>query len=120
LLERGPDRRCAGPAAIPRRADPERAGRVRAAARALGEPVWRGPAFDDALDAELERWRCPRPPLPVASRRFVSPPARPTAVDVDSQGADPREVNRAAIRIARQLRLRDLAGPILLDLPGCR
>jgi hypothetical protein len=40
-------------------------------------------------------------------------------VDVDSGGADPREVNRVAItEFARQLRLRDLAGPILLDLAG--
>ena len=42
-----------------------------------------------------------------------------TAVDVDSGGSDPREVNRIAIaEFARQLRLRDLAGPILLDLAG--
>ena len=78
-----------------------------------------GNAFDDALEDEVARLHAPAWDLPGGGRLIISPLPALTAVDVDSMGADPREVNHAAIlEFARQLRLRDLAGPILLDLAG--
>lgn len=78
-----------------------------------------GQAFDDAVEDEVERLHAPDWALPGGGRMIFSPLPALTAVDVDSGGADPREVNRVAIaEFARQLRLRDLAGPILLDLAG--
>lgn len=81
--------------------------------------VRQGTAFDDALEDEAERLHSPEWALPGGGRLIISPLPALTAIDVDSGGADPREVNAIAItEFARQLRLRDLAGPILLDLAG--
>ena len=86
---------------------------------ALGARVRHGTAFDDALEDEAARLHAAEWELPGGGRLIFSPLPALTAVDVDSGGADPREVNRIAIaEFARQLRLRDLAGPILLDLAG--
>ncbi|MDB5416551.1 MAG: hypothetical protein JWR10_4886 [Rubritepida sp.] len=76
-------------------------------------------AFDDALEDEVARLHAAEWELTGGGRLIFSPLPALTAVDVDSGGADPREVNGIAIaEFARQLRLRDLAGPILLDLAG--
>jgi ribonuclease G len=81
--------------------------------------IRQGEAFDDAVEDEVERLHEAEWALPGGGRLIFSPLPALTAVDVDSGGADPREVNRLAIaEFARQLRLRDLAGPILLDLAG--
>jgi hypothetical protein len=121
LLERGPDQALRWAMAHPEaELTTDELGEFARLRGALGESrVWRGPAFDDALEAEIEALALPEAPLPGGGRLIVSPLPALTAVDVDSQGADPREVNRAAMaEFARQLRLRDLAGPILLDLAG--
>ncbi|WP_421995994.1 ribonuclease E/G [Roseococcus sp.] len=81
--------------------------------------VRQGQAFDEAVEDEVERLHRPDWELPGGGRLIFSPLPALTAIDVDSGGADPREVNRIAIaEFARQLRLRDLAGPILVDLAG--
>lgn len=78
-----------------------------------------GNAFDDALEEEVARLAEPAWDLPGGGRLIISPLPALTAVDVDSGGAEPRQVNTRAIpEFARQMRLRDLAGPILLDLAG--
>ena len=87
----------------------------------LGAPrvLLQGNAFDDTLEEEVARLAEPEWDLPGGGRLIISPLPALTAVDVDSVGADPRMVNAFAIvEFARQLRLRDLAGPILLDLAG--
>lgn len=84
-----------------------------------GRVLLQGNAFDEALEDEVARLGEPHWDLPGGGRLIFSPLPALTAVDVDSGGADPREVNRLAIpEFARQLRLRDLAGGILLDLAG--
>jgi ribonuclease G len=89
-------------------------------AQALGrERVARGEAFDDALESEVALLEGAEVPLLGGGRLIISPLPALTAVDVDSGGAEPMAVNRAAIpAFARQMVLRDLAGPILLDLAG--
>ncbi|WP_424814534.1 ribonuclease E/G [Roseococcus sp. YIM B11640] len=83
------------------------------------ERVRIGKAFDDELEDEAERLASPEWPLPGGGRMIFSPLPALVAVDVDSGGADPRETNRVAIvEFARQLRLRDLSGGIVLDLAG--
>jgi len=122
LLERGPDAALrwaiAHPIARIIADDPAEVARLRGllgAGRVLLQPN----AFDDALEDEVVRLHAPEWDLPGGGQLIFSPLPALTAVDVDSGGADPREVNRAAIiEFARQLRLRDLAGPILLDLAG--
>ncbi len=122
LLERGPDAALRWAAAHPTARiiadDPAEVARLRGllgAGRVLLQPN----AFDDALEDEIARLHAPDWVLSGGGRLIFSPLPALTAVDVDSGGADPREVNRSAItEFARQLRLRDLAGPILLDLAG--
>lgn len=76
-------------------------------------------AFDDALEAEVDILHGPEVPLDGGGRLIISPMAALTAVDVDSAGADPAQVNRRALaEFARQARLRDLAGGIVLDVAG--
>jgi Ribonuclease G/E len=121
LLQRGPDQALRWAAAYPEaEVTADELGEFARLRGALGaDRVWRGPAFDDALEAEVEALASPEAPLPGGGRLLVSPLPALTAVDVDSADADPRAVNRAAIaEFARQLRLRDLAGPVLLDLAG--
>jgi len=90
--------------------------RLRAALGARAAP---GPPFDDALEAEIEALHGPEVALAGGGRLIISPLEALTAVDVDSGGADPAAVNARAIpEFARQARLRDLAGPILLDVAG--
>jgi Ribonuclease G/E len=89
-------------------------------AQALGrERVMRGEAFEDALESEIALLDGAEVPLGGGGRLLISPLPALTAVDVDSGGAAPVAANRAALSaFARQVKLRDLAGPILLDLAG--
>jgi ribonuclease G len=122
LIARGPDAALRWAAAYPEARiiadDAAEVARLRSAihaSRVLLQPN----AFDDALEDEVARLAEPEWDLPGGGRLIFSPLPALTAVDVDSGGADPREVNRLAIpEFARQLRLRDLAGAILLDLAG--
>lgn len=77
------------------------------------------PAFDEGLEAAFEALSEPVVPLPGGARLIVQPTAALTALDVDSGAAEPAAANAAAIgEAARQIRLRHLAGAILLDLAG--
>ncbi|WP_328805761.1 ribonuclease E/G [Sabulicella rubraurantiaca] len=120
LLERGPDQALRWAAAHHEAPlvvdDPAELARLRAA---LGPRVTGGQAFDDELEAEAESLALAEAALSGGGRLIISPLPALTAVDVDSGGADPREANRQALpELARQIVLRDLAGPILLDLAG--
>lgn len=122
LISRGPDAALRWAAAHPEARiiadDAAEVARLRGAIHA-SRVLLQGNAFDDALEDEVARLAEPSWDLPGGGRLIFSPLPALTAVDVDSAGADPREVNRLAIvEFARQLRLRDLAGPILLDLAG--
>ena len=58
-------------------------------------------------------------PLPGGGQLLIHPTPALTAIDVDAGGGTLREVNEAAMaEAARQIRLRNLAGAILLDLAG--
>ena len=121
LIARGPDAALRWARAYPDgMVTADDAGEVARLRGVLGAArVRQGVAFDEALEDEVERLHVPEWALPGGGRLIISPLPALTAVDVDSAGADPREVNRLAIlEFARQLRLRDLAGPILLDLAG--
>jgi ribonuclease G len=84
------------------------------------------PVFDDALEAEWEALAGPVAPLLGGGRVLVEPTAALTAIDVDAgsvAGGRDRQaqarLNAAAVEeAARQIRLRNLAGPLLLDLAG--
>ncbi len=84
------------------------------------------PVFDDDLEAEFEALAGPAASLPGGGRVLVQPTAALTAIDVDAgsvAGARDRQAqarfNAAAVEeAARQIRLRNLAGPLLLDLAG--
>jgi Ribonuclease G/E len=122
LIARGPDAALRWAAAYPEaRIIADDAAEV-ARLRGLlggGRVVQQPAAFDDALEDEVARLAEPEWALDGGGRLIFSPLPALTAVDVDSGGADPRAVNARAIpEFARQLRLRDLAGAILLDLAG--
>lgn len=76
-----------------------------------------GPLFDlydveDAIVAALD----PVVPLACGGRVTIEPTAALTAIDVDSGGASAIEANTQAVAvIARQLRLRNIAGQIVVD-----
>lgn len=76
-----------------------------------------GPVFslydtEDAVAACLD----PVVPLACGGRVVVETTAALTAIDVDSGGASPAEANTQAVTvIARQLRLRNIGGQILVD-----
>lgn len=76
-----------------------------------------GPLFDlydieDAVQAALD----PVVPLACGGRVTIEPTAALTAIDVDSGGASAIEANTQAVAvIARQLRLRNIAGQIVVD-----
>lgn len=85
----------------------------------------RGGAFDDALEAEFETLAGPEVPLPGGGRLTIYPTPALTAIDVDAGSAVAGDaeaqmrLNRAAVaEAARQIRLRQLAGAILLDVAG--
>lgn len=112
LLERGPDQALRWAAAFPGAAitcdDAAESARLHAR---------HAPAFDDALEAEAEALATPEAPIPGGGRLLITPLPALTAVDTDAP--DPRAANARAIpEFARQLVLRDLAGPVVLDLAG--
>jgi Ribonuclease G/E len=96
---------------------------------ALGDRLVRVPrAFDAALEGQIEALGDASADLPGGVRMTVHPTPALTAIDVDlaaasaGRGSKTRNheaANRAAIPdIARQIRLRNLAGPILVDFAG--
>jgi Ribonuclease G/E len=95
---------------------------------ALGDRLHllREPAFDDDLEAEFDLLAGAEVPLPGGGRLTVHPTPALTALDVDAGphagGADAAaqlRLNRVAVEeAARQIRLRQLAGAILLDVAG--
>jgi len=84
------------------------------------------PAFDDALEAEFDILAGPEVPLAGGGRLLIHPTPALTAIDVDAgpaagaRGGDAvAALNRAALpELARQIRLRNLAGAILVDFAG--
>ncbi len=85
-------------------------------------------AFDDALEAELDALATPHADLPGGLRATITPTPALAAIDVDMAGASAGgqekhasqfAANRAALpALARQIRLRNLSGAILIDLAG--
>jgi ribonuclease G len=84
------------------------------------------PAFDGELEAAFAALTQPEVPLPGGGRLLIHPTPALTAIDVDAGGiagdrardAQARFNAIAVVEAARQIRLRNLAGPILLDLAG--
>jgi Ribonuclease G/E len=95
---------------------------------ALGERVRVGPAFDDALEDQVEQLAHAEVTLPGGLRATITPTPALVAIDVDIAGATdgraPKQaaqeaLNRAMLpALARQIRLRNLSGAILVDLAG--
>ncbi len=87
-----------------------------------------GGAFDDALESEIEALSSLDVILPAGMRATITPTPALTAIDMDggSQTAErgaktPLQfaANRAALpALARQIRLRNLSGAILIDFAG--
>lgn len=78
----------------------------------------RGGSVFDLYDTEDAFAACLDPvvPLPCGGRVTIQATAALTAIDVDSGPAQPVEANQQAVSvIARQLRLRNLAGQIVVD-----
>jgi len=131
IVEPGPDaiaRALASPPEAIVTDDPDLAALIRARF-----PEWHGnvtvspaPAFDDALEEEIEGLAAPEVPLPRGGRLRISLTPAVTAIDVDtgpagggSARAEREAANRAAVaEAARQVALRALSGPIVLDLAG--
>ena len=84
------------------------------------------PAFDDALETEFDILAGPEAPLPGGGRLLIHPTPALTAIDLDAgaaagaRGADAlAALNCSALaELARQIRLRNLAGAILVDFAG--
>jgi Ribonuclease G/E len=130
LLARGPGAALrlarTHPDAAVRTDGPALAARLRAALGPARIALSHAPVFDDAMEAEFDQLAGPEVPLPGGGRLLLHPAPALTAIDVDAGSAagtrDPQaqlRLNQAAVaEAARQIRLRNLAGPILLDLAG--
>jgi len=129
LLRRGPDaamRLALAHSRAPLLSDhPAEAARLRATLGPDRVRLLAGPAFDEAVEAEFDLLASPEVPLSGGGRLLVHPTPALIALDVDTgpaagrDGGAHRAVNAAALaEAARQIRLRHLAGPILLDLAG--
>ncbi len=99
--------------------------------RSLGERVQTAPlCWPEAVAAAAEALASPVAALPGGMRATIEPTAALVAIDVDSAGAtaarEPKAsaqetANRAALpALARQIRLRNLSGLILIDLAGMK
>jgi hypothetical protein len=87
-------------------------------------------AFDDAIETEVDSLRVPEVTLRSGVRLSVHPTPALVAIDVDGGGAlagrdaatqRHRAMNAAVMpEIARQIRLRNLSGAILIDLAGLK
>ncbi|OJY68419.1 MAG: hypothetical protein BGP12_11490 [Rhodospirillales bacterium 70-18] len=85
-------------------------------------------AFDEAVETEVAALAEPGAALPGGAAMSVYPTPALTAIDVDlgagaagrrGKGASHDAANRAALpELARQIRLRNLGGPIVVDLAG--
>ena len=105
-------------------------GTAAALRRSLGDRVEVGQAWSDSLAAAVEALAAPVLALPGGLRATIEPTAALVAIDVDAGGAtagrEPKAsaqeaANRAALpALARQIRLRNLAGLILVDLAGMK
>jgi len=94
----------------------------------LGPRVEPGAAFDENVESVLEELAEPVAPLPGGARLSVYPTPALTALDVDlaalsadarGKGAAQMAANAEALAaIARQIRLRNLSGAILIDFGG--
>ncbi|MBP0491821.1 ribonuclease E/G [Pararoseomonas indoligenes] len=129
LLRRGPDAALRLAAAHPGAGllsdSPAEAARLRAALDPARVRLLSRPTFDEAVETEFDLLASPEIPLPGGGRLLIHPTPALTALDVDTGAAAGRDsgahraVNSAAMaEAARQIRLRHLAGPILLDLAG--
>ncbi|MBP0446718.1 ribonuclease E/G [Roseomonas sp. SSH11] len=129
LLRRGPDaalRLAAAHAALPVLTDsPREAARLRGPLGAQRVRLLPHPAFSEPVEAAFDELASPEIPLEGGGRLLIHPTPALTALDVDTGSAAGRSatahrsVNAAALaEAARQIRLRHLAGPILLDLAG--
>ena len=83
------------------------------------------PVFGEDLEEAFDALARPEVPLPGGGRLLIHPTPALVAIDVDTGAATGRDraaqarVNEAALaEAARQIRLRRLAGPILIDLAG--
>ncbi|MBB5692330.1 ribonuclease E/G [Muricoccus pecuniae] len=129
LLRRGPDaalRLAAAHPSLPLLADgAAEAARLRAALGPERVRLLARPVFDEAVETAFDELASPEVALPGGGRLLIHPTPALTAIDVDTGSAAGRSagahraVNAAALaEAARQIRLRHLAGPILLDLAG--
>lgn len=94
----------------------------------LGERVTVGPVLDDALAEQIDALASPEVALPGGLRATIHPTPALVAIDVDtaaaSGGRTPKPaaqeaLNRAMLpALARQIRLRNLSGAIVVDLAG--
>jgi Ribonuclease G/E len=99
------------------------AGLVARLRAALGDRVraQHGAVFDEAIEGEFESLAESAVPLPGGGVLHIQTTRALTALDVDSGGAGDGLVrfNETALpEIARQIRLRNLSGAILLDVAG--
>lgn len=81
----------------------------------------RSPAFDEALEDRIEALAASELSLPSGARLSFHPTPALVAIDVDTGSATGNHaaVNRALLpALARQIRLRNLSGAILVDLAG--
>ena len=84
------------------------------------------PAFDDSLEAEFDLLAGAEAPLPGGGRLLIHPTPALTAIDMDAGAAAGARaantlaaLNREALgELARQIRLRNLGGAILVDFAG--
>ncbi|SUE43464.1 ribonuclease E/G [Roseomonas gilardii] len=83
------------------------------------------PVFGEDLEEAFDALARPEVPLPGGGRLLIHPTPALVAIDVDTGAATGRDraaqarVNEAALaEAARQIRLRRLAGPILIDFAG--
>ena len=94
----------------------------------LGDRVQFGPVLTAALEDQIEALGRPDVALPGGLRATITPTPALVAIDVDTAGASegraPKQAAQEALNrtmlpaLARQIRLRNLSGAILLDLAG--